>query len=306
MTDCMGQWQRAWPLQCGSLCCYSPDCGKIWCTNCFRSLTSSAPLPQRYVCLECPLPPADEHEEDKVTYPDSLFTLCQPCFLLLREPHFLHQHTIFCTVDSLGVHSVVRRTVGVAAEHAIQLQDIHSFPWDEAEYGNLLCLVCFDAFSAESPPAIPIGCQKKHSMSIPDSVEGFKERGSYYHPECYLSSLQHEIGGVYCGDTLPLLCSQCQFEKMMGSFEEEFRLAFSRMKSEFLCRANDCGVVEKEVFVKIWEELGQAVQLPVLHNVPNSLNLQMSQEILKTSLCELHRQPWVQKRVMQISQEQQL
>ena len=242
--------------------------------------------------MECPLPShidEDDDETDEEIDPQSL-TLCSQCF---SSPLFRHNHTRFCSVDPYGNHTVVRRTVGVADEHDILLEDIRTLIWDERLHGNLSCLACFDSFSMEKPPAVPLGRQKNHTMASDDAQEGCKETGTYYHRDCYFQTLKYDpgVGGRYCGDEIPLLCPRCLFEKKVGEFKNEFILAFSILKEQFLIESN---AVDSVNFERIWNQIGEEVQLPCTPQVLNVTDLQMAQKILEASLCELHKQPWLQ------------
>lgn len=178
----------------GSLCCFSPDCACIRCSNCRASLTTVPPK-RRFQCMECEVLPPESSFDSRPEY-------CEHCFSL---PDVLHWHKYFLLVDEKGVHQAVERLCGLAEIHYIQQDD---FPLKEGLGEDETCGICCIDFSAENPATCNVGCTKGHGEGVADGHRGVVDSGMFYHADCRMSWIRAQKTDTYCAE-LPLACKVC-------------------------------------------------------------------------------------------------
>jgi len=209
-TANMMRWMSKFQTPCTKACCFSPMCGCIRCTNCRTSLTSLDTPKVRYQCMECPI---------ILSGPSSRPELCDICFR--SDSVALHDHALFCKVDELGRHTMVRRTRTVTRKQLLESDFLVAESSKEE-----ICPVCCEEFSADKRPVCPPGCKRGHGESKSDPVLGIVDTGVHYCAECALGFQQSRDRGTYCDITT--YCQCCQHEDEMSGWREEFRELFAK------------------------------------------------------------------------------
>lgn len=178
----------------GSLCCFSPDCACIRCSNC-RAYLTTIPPKRRFQCMECEVLPPESSFDSRPEY-------CELCFSL---PDVLHWHKHFLLVDESGVHQAVERLAGLAEMHSINTDD---FPLKDGLGEDETCGICCIEFSADDPATCNVGCTIGHGEGVADGQHGVVDSGMFYHAECRMNWIKAQKTDTYCGQ-LPLTCKVC-------------------------------------------------------------------------------------------------
>ena len=308
VTENMLIWQNSWSEpHCGDVCCFSKDCGSIRCDHCGHSLTNCRPPSTRFMCMECPKP------EDATQ--EAFLTLCESCFTGdSDETRFLHPHSKFCRVGGNGAHSIVTRAEGIAEELLIELEDIEAIASPEELIAPALagkqCLICVDDFENSGDAARMIGCRSAHSVARSDPEEGLVESHEYYHRECYLMALKAnpKIRGVYCGQTMPVLCELCNFETEVAYWKKDFRHSFEMLRELFAQREIE-GSVSQHALEEILDRIKVRIQLKTdllngwVRPPEVKISLPMAEEILASLLKCLHKQPWLRALIDEMAKQ---
>ncbi|CAL1137382.1 unnamed protein product [Cladocopium goreaui] len=208
VSENMMRWQKFYHDPCGSLCCFSPDCACIRCSNCRASLTTIPPK-RRFQCMECEVLPPESSFDSRPEY-------CELCFSL---PDVLHWHKHFLLVDESGVHQAVERLAGLAEMHSINTDD---FPLKDGLGEHETCGICCIEFSADDPATCNVGCTIGHGEGAADGQHGVVDSGMFYHAECRMNWIKAQKTDTYCGQ-LPLTCKVCFFVADCKAWQSDFQ-----------------------------------------------------------------------------------
>lgn len=290
----MRRWQHSWQEPCRRLCCFSSNCASQPCTCCGTSI--SKVCGDRFVCRECRIELAPGDSQDVLA-----FQMCRACFELHSV---LHQHAEFCLVrgDS-GAHEAVMRSGGLAPWHELT---VDSCVLAEGDGGD--CAICYCELDDPGNPACTWpGCtaQPPHSFSArrcpKDGVTGSSPR-RYAHRDCIGMFFASKAGSGepfgYCGDTVPVMCPECQYQREAEQWRCDFAAA-GAMVAEALGGA--AGLVEDGAR-GLFEQVSAAAEVSVVPAaavsaaaVEGLVPRAMFARLLVEAAKRMHPQPWIQR-----------
>ncbi|CAK9048159.1 unnamed protein product [Durusdinium trenchii] len=257
-----------WRMPCGALCCFSPDCACIRCSNCSMSLTTVPPK-RRFQCMECEVLPPESTFDSRPEYCECCFSSCD----------VLHWHRRFLLVDQDGEHVAVERLCGIADLSYISLKD---FPTRDGLEKEEACGICCMEFTSEDPATCGVGCNFGHGEGVADAHRGVLDSGAFYHAECRMSWMKSQKTDKYCGSQLPVSCKVCLFQEDCRAWQKDFQRGMAAIN------AGEAGCYQDLLLF-----LTQEFQIDVT-GFPEDLCKEELQSYFRSALKQLHPQPWLQ------------